>query len=84
MACRDPQPEPLAIILAGAARVVRVDDDAIAEAVRIYYSDTHNLAEGAGAAPLAALIMEKERYAGRRAGMILSGSNIDAPAFAER
>ena len=60
-----------------------MDDDAIAEAVRIYYSDTHNLAEGAGAAPLAALIMEKERYAGRRAGMILSGSNIDAPAFAE-
>ena len=83
MACRDPQPEPLAIILAGAARVVRVDDDAIAEAVRIYYSDTHNLAEGAGAAPLAALMMEKERYAGRQAGLILSGSNIDAPAFAE-
>jgi threonine dehydratase len=83
MACRDPQPEPLAIIRAGAARVVQVHDDAIAEAIRIYYSDTHNLAEGAGAAPLAALIGEKQRYAGRQAGVILSGSNIDAPAFAE-
>jgi threonine dehydratase len=83
MACRDPQPEPLAVILAGAARVIRVHDDAIAEAVRIYYRDTHNLAEGAGAAPLAALIGENGRYAGRQAGVILSGSNIDAPLFAE-
>jgi threonine dehydratase len=83
MACRDPQPEPLAIMLAGAARVIRVHDDAIAEAIRIYYSDTHNLAEGAGAAPLAAAIEEKGRYAGRQAGVILSGGNIDARLFGE-
>jgi threonine dehydratase len=83
MACRDPQPEPLAVILSGAARIIPVDEDAIAEAVRIYYSDTHNLAEGAGAAALAALMQEKERYAGRQAGVILSGGNIDAAVFAE-
>jgi threonine dehydratase len=83
MACRDPQPEPLVIILAGAARVIRVHDDAIAEAIRIYYSDTHNLAEGAGAAPLAAAIEEKGRYAGRQTGVILSGGNIDAALFGE-
>jgi threonine dehydratase len=83
MACRDPQPEPLAIIQAGAARIVRVREAEIAEAIRIYYTDTHNLAEGAGAAPLAALIQERHRYAGKRAGVILSGGNIDAPVFAE-
>lgn len=83
MACRDPQPEPLGIILAGTARVIGVHDDAIAEAVRIYYSDTHNLAGGAGAAALAALMQEKQRYAGRQAGAILFGGNIDAAVFAE-
>ena len=83
MACRDPQAEPLAIIRAGAARIVRVGEPAIAEAIRVYYSDTHNLAEGAGAAPLAALIAERDRYAGRRVGVILSGGNIDAPMFAD-
>jgi len=83
MACRDPQPEPLEIILQGAARVVTVNDDAIAEAVRIYFATTHNLAEGAGAAPLAALLKEKDRYAGKRAGLILSGGNIDMPVLAQ-
>lgn len=83
MACRDPQPEPLAIIRAGAARILRLTEDEIAEAVRIYYSDTHHVAEGAGAAPLAGLIQERERHAGRRAAVVLSGGNIDAPMFAE-
>jgi len=83
MACRDPQPEPLAIILAGAARIVRPSEDEIAEAIRIYYADTHNLVEGAGAASLAALMRERERYAGKRAAVICSGGNIDAPVFAE-
>jgi len=83
MACRDPQPEPLAIILAGAARIVRLSEDEIAEAIRIYYADTHNLVEGAGAASLAALMRERERYAGKRAAVICSGGNIDAPVLAE-
>ena len=83
MATRDPQPEPLAIVRAGAARIIRLTEDEIAEAVRIYYTDTHNMAEGAGAAPLAGLMRERERYAGKRAATILCGGNIDMPMFAE-
>jgi threonine dehydratase len=83
MACRDPQPEAFDIIRQGAARVVRVGEADIAEAIRIYYTATHNLAEGAGAAPLAALLKEKARYAGKRAGLILTGGNIDMPVFAQ-
>lgn len=81
MACREPQAEPLEIIAKGSSRIVQVSDDEIAGAMRAYYSDTHNLAEGAGAAPLAALIQEKDRYFGRRAGLILCGGNIDRPVF---
>jgi threonine dehydratase len=83
MACRDPQPEPLEIIKAGAARIVAVSEDEIAEAVRLYHTATHNLAEGAGAAPLAALMKERQRYAGKRVGLILSGGNIDMPVLAQ-
>jgi len=83
VACRDPQAEAFAIIKTGAARVVTVSEDEIAEAIRIYYTTTHNLAEGAGAAPLAALLKEKGRYAGKRAGLILTGGNIDMPLLAQ-
>jgi threonine dehydratase len=83
VACRDPQAEAFAIIKTGAARVVTVSEDEIAEAIRIYYTTTHNLAEGAGAAPLAALLKEKAHYAGKRAGLVLSGGNIDMPLLAQ-
>ncbi len=83
VACRDPPAEALDIIVKGAARVVSVTEDEIAQAVRLYYTATHNLAEGAGAAPLAALIKERARYAGKRVGLILSGGNIDMPVFAQ-
>jgi threonine dehydratase len=83
MACRDPQAEAFAIIKQGAARIITVSEDEIADAMRIYYATTHNVAEGAGAAPLAALMQERARYAGRRAGLILSGGNIDMPLFAQ-
>jgi threonine dehydratase len=83
MACRDPQPEAFEIIAKGAARIVSVSEDDIAEAIRIYYTTTHNLAEGAGAAPLAALLKEKGHYAGKRVGLILSGGNIDMAVFAQ-
>ncbi len=62
---------------------MRVTDDEIAKAMRAYYSDTHNVAEGAGAAPLAAAMQEKDRLAGQKVGVILSGGNVDAPLFAE-
>jgi threonine dehydratase len=81
LACRDPQAEPLEIIRNGASRIVRVSENEIAEAIRIIYTDTHNLAEGAGAAALAALIKERTQQAGKRVGVILSGSNIDMSVF---
>jgi threonine dehydratase len=83
MATRDPQADAFAIVKAGAARVVAVSEDEIADAIRLYYTATHNLAEGAGAAPLAAFMKEKERYAGKRVGLILSGGNIDMPVLAQ-
>jgi threonine dehydratase len=83
VACRDPQAEAFEIVKAGAARVVAVSEDEIADAIRVYYTTTHNLAEGAGAAPLAALLKERVRYAGKRAGLVLSGGNIDMPVFAQ-
>jgi threonine dehydratase len=83
LACRDPQAEAFEIVAQGAARVVRVGEEEIAEAIRIYYTTTHNLAEGAGAAALAALLKEKDRYAGKRVGLILTGGNIDMSTFGQ-
>ena len=83
MACRVPVAEPIDIIRRGAARVVRVTEDEIAEAIRAYYTDTHNLAEGAGAAALAALIKDGSNMQGKRVGLILSGGNIDREQFAD-
>jgi threonine dehydratase len=77
MACREPDPQALAIIAEGAARIVRVTEDEIAEAIRLLWSATHNVAEGAGAAPLAALLQERDRMRAKRVGLILSGGNID-------
>jgi threonine dehydratase len=81
IATRNPDPEALAVILKGASRIVQVSDDEIARAVRIYWSDTHNLAEGAGAAPLAAALQEKAKLQGKRVGLVLSGGNIDFDVF---
>ena len=81
MATREPNAEAVAMICRGAARVVEVSEDEIAAAVRMYFDDTHQVAEGAGAAPLAALLQERGRLAGRRAGVILSGGNIERTRF---
>ncbi|MGF1474704.1 MAG: threonine dehydratase [Geminicoccaceae bacterium] len=82
MAVRVPDPLALEIIRAGVDRVVRVSDDKIADAVRLYYQATHNLAEGAGAAPLAALLKEnREGVAAGESAVILCGGNIDAGVF---
>ncbi|NKC29445.1 threonine dehydratase [Falsiroseomonas selenitidurans] len=81
MATRVPDPAALAIIAKGAARIVTVTDEEVAAAIRAYWQDTHNLAEGAGAAPLAALLRERDRMAGRRVATILCGGNIDLDLF---
>ena len=83
LACRIPHPEALAIMLAGAARIVRVREDEIATAIRATYEDTHNLTEGAGAAALAALMQERGAMEAKRVGLVLSGGNIDREVFAE-
>jgi threonine dehydratase len=81
MAVRGPDAEALEIILKGADRIVQVSDDEVMAAMRAYYTDTHQLAEGAGAASLAALMQERAGMKGRKVGLILSGGNIDRPAY---
>src|ERR1700686_3747514 len=81
MATRVPDADALAIIRKGASRIVQVSDDEIAAAIRAYWTDTHNLAEGAGAAALAAALQEKPKLRGKRIGLILSGGNIDFDLF---
>ena len=81
VATREPQDEAFQVIRRGAARVVQLSEDEIAEAVRIYFEDTHHVAEGAGAAALAGLLQERARMAGKRVGVILTGSNIDKAVF---
>jgi threonine dehydratase len=81
MATRIPDTGALDIIRKGAARIVTVTDDEVAGAIRAYWQDTHNLAEGAGAAPLAALLQERDAMRGKRAGIVLCGGNIDLALF---
>jgi len=81
MATRVPDADALAIIRKGASRIVQVTDDEIRVAIRAYWTDTHNLAEGAGAAALAAALQEKPKIRGKRIGLILSGGNIDFDLF---
>jgi threonine dehydratase len=81
LACRQPDPTAVAIIGDGADRVLTVSDAAILAAMRIYFTDTHNLAEGAGAAPLAALLGEGDANAGGKVGLVLSGGNVDRALY---
>ena len=81
MATRIPDPNALEIIRKGAARIVTVTDDEVAAAMRAYWQDTHNLAEGAGAAPLAAIMQERAAMRGKRVGVVLCGGNIDLALF---
>lgn len=82
LAVRKPVPDAFAIYGAASARIVSVSEGEIAEAMRVYYTDTHNLAEGAGAAALAALIQEREMMLGKRVAVILSGGNVDRSVYA--
>ncbi len=81
MAVRVPNADALAIIRANVERIVAVDDVEVLSAIGIYFSDTHNIAEGAGAAPLAALLKEKEINQGEKVGLVLSGGNIDRQLY---
>jgi threonine dehydratase len=82
VACRVPHPVAVEIVNRGAARVVAVPDAATADAMRVMHRCTHNTAEPAGAIALAAARSERERIAGRRIGVVLTGGNVDAAVLA--
>lgn len=78
MAVRRADPTALAVLAEGLDHVVQVSDDEVAAAMRAFYTDTHNLAEGAGAAALAAALQERAALRGQQVGLALTGANVDA------
>ncbi len=82
MACRTPAREALDIARLGAERIVEVTDDEVEGAMRALFADTHNVAEGGGAASLAALLQERDEMRGRTVAIILSGGNVDSDVYA--
>jgi threonine dehydratase len=82
LACRATDPDALDMILSHVSRIVRVTDDEIVSAMRMLYTDTHNLAEGAGAAGFAAMVQERSRLDGKRVGTVMTGGNVDLALFA--
>ncbi|MBA3714752.1 MAG: pyridoxal-phosphate dependent enzyme, partial [Pyrinomonadaceae bacterium] len=82
MACRTPVAEALEIINSHVERIVEVTDEEVATAMRVLFTDTHNVAEGAGAAGLAALMKEQESMRRRKVGTVLCGGNVDRDVFA--
>jgi threonine dehydratase len=82
MAVRIPDAEAVDWINRRAARIVRVSEAAIRAAMRAYYTDAHTVAEGAGAAPLAALLAERDRMRGKKVALVLSGGNVDREMYA--
>ena len=82
MACRTPCAEALEIINRHVERIVEVTDEEVAEAMRVLFSDTHNVAEGAGAAGLAALMKERKIGRAGKMGTVLCGGNVDTDVFA--
>jgi threonine dehydratase len=83
VACRTPVPEALAMMQGRVSRVAQATDAQVAAAMRAFFTDTHNVAEGAGAIALAAVLAEPEKVAGRRVAVILCGGNVDAEVFAD-
>ena len=83
LACRSPNEDCLSAMLAGVSRVVAVDEEEVAAAMRALFVTTHNAAEGAGAASLAGLMQERDLQRGRRVGVVLCGGNVDADVFAQ-
>jgi threonine dehydratase len=83
LACRTPNACAMEAIWENVARILAVSDAEIAGAMTALYQDTHNLAEGAGAAALASALKERALNANRRIGVILTGGNVDAEVFAK-
>jgi threonine dehydratase len=82
MACRVPDDDSLAVVLENVERVVTVSEEEMGRAMKMYFTDTHNVAEGAGAAGLAAALKEKHILNGERVGLVITGGNVDHDVFA--
>ena len=82
MACRTPEPDALQVLWKHMARIVQVSDDEVESAMRLMFRATHNTAEGAGAAGLAAALQERNRLSGKKAAFVQSGGNVDSDVFA--
>ena len=82
LACRVPNAKAMEAIWSNVARIVELSDEEIAAAMLVYFQDTHNLAEGAGAAALAAALREKDNLQGKRVGIVLTGGNVDRETYA--
>jgi len=82
LACSTPNPDALEFILRGVERIISVSESETEEAMRAYFTDTHNVAEGAAATALAAVLKEKEMNAGQKIGVVFSGGNVDRAVFA--
>jgi threonine dehydratase len=83
MACRVPDAASLEVVLKNVDRVLRVSENEIRQTMKIYFTDTHNVVEGAGAAGLAAAMQEKPQLKGKRVGLVASGGNVDHDVFAK-
>lgn len=83
MACRVPDREALDVVLAEADDVIHVTDEEVAHAMRVLFADTHNVAEGAGAAGLAGAIQQSGKWKGKSVGVALTGGNVDTAVFAQ-
>jgi threonine dehydratase len=83
LAVRTPDPLALRWIREGVSRIVEVDDREVAAAMAAIFQDTHNVAEGAGAAGIAALLRERHLNRERRVATPITGANVDADRFAE-
>ena len=82
MACRVPDEDALAMIRREVDDVIAISDDEVAQAMRALFADTHNVAEGAGAAALAGALQQRGRWAGCSVGIVLTGCNVDSAMFA--
>jgi threonine dehydratase len=82
MACRVPDADSLTVVLENVDHVVTVSEPEIRQAMKIYFTDAHNVAEGAGAAGLAAALKEKKVVRDKRVGLVISGGNVDHDVFA--
>ena len=82
LACRKPDPTALEVLLANVDHVVTVSETQVGEAMRMFFTDTHNVVEGAGAAALAGALKEKDMLKGKKAGVVATGGNVDHDVFA--